>query len=295
MSVVALFYLNMTRTERIRRNEAFRSRYEKAFYAPVKRALKKQISSLTTILVEQGPQAALNAVVIDFSMTPVIQSLYTTVGVAKANEQLSELRRIPKVEQKRRTLGFNGEWTRQILEYFQLNLFNKVVLPINETTQDYIRDVINRGTIEGWSIQRMVEEIEREDYLDGRVRRILRTETNRAINYGQLIADEKYEFKTQKRWIAVHDNRTRHAHLSADGQTVNQDGTFTVAGELMKFPGDPNASGKNTINCRCFMELVPMRDERGRLIPKDGQPAKPVRVQGRLRGALQEVLADLLN
>lgn len=286
----------MTRTERIKRNEAFRSRYEKAFYNPVKRALKKQISSLTSILIEQGPQAALSAVVIDFSMQPVIEKLYTTVGVAKANEQLSELRRIPKrIQVKRRTFGFNGVWTRQILEYFQLNLFNKVVLPISETTQEYIRDVINRGIIEGWSIDRMVQEIEREDYLDGRVRRIIRTETNRAINYGQTIADEKYEFKTQKRWIAVHDNRTRHAHLSADGQTVEQSGVFLVGGEQMQFPGDPAASGANTINCRCFQELVPMRDANGRLIPKDGQPVRPVQIQGRLRGALQEALAELLN
>lgn len=286
----------MTRAERIKRNEAFRSRYEKVFYNPVKRALKKQIISLTSILVEQGPQAALSAVVIDFSMQPVIEKLYTTVGVAKANEQLSELKRMPKrIQVKRRTFGFNIEWTRQILEYFQLNLFNKVALPISETTQEYIRDVINRGSIEGWSIQRMMEEIEREDYLDGRVRRIIRTEVNRAINYGQTIADEKYEFKTQKRWVAVHDNRTRHAHLAADNQTVNQDGTFTVGGEVMQFPGDPNASAANTVNCRCFMEFVPLRDTNGRLIPKDGQPSKPIRVQGRLRGALQDALADLLN
>lgn len=275
--------------------EAFRTRYEKAFYNPVKRALKKQISSLTDILKEQGPDAAQAAVVIDLAMTPVIQKLYTTVGVDIANIQLSELKRIPKVQQKRKTFGFNGEWTRQILEYFQLNLFNKVVLPISETTQEYIREVINRGTIEGWSTDRMVREIERDDYLDGRVRRILRTEVNRAINYGQTIGEEKYEFKTQKRWISVHDNRTRHSHLSADGQTVNQDGTFTVGGEVMEFPGDPSASGKNTINCRCFMEFVPIRDTNGRLIPKDGQPERPVRIRGRLRGALQEALADLMN
>lgn len=286
----------MTRTERIRRNEAFRSRYEKAFYNPVKRALKKQISSLTDILKEQGPQAALSAVVIDFGMQPVIEKLYTTVGVAKANEQLSELRRLPKrIQVKRRTLGFNGEWTRQILEYFQLNLFNKVVLPISETTQEYIREIINRGTIEGWSIDRMVEEIEREDYLDGRVRRILRTEINRAINYGQTIGEQKYEFKTQKRWIAVDDRRTRPAHNAADNQTVEISGSFVVGGEVMQFPGDPNASGANTINCRCFMEFVPVRDANGRLIPKDGQPSRPIRVQGRLRGALQEALAELLN
>lgn len=284
----------MTRVERIKRMEAFRTRYEKAFYNPVKRALKKQISSLTDILKEQGPQAALSAVVIDVSMTPVVEKIYTTVGVAMANQQLSELRSLPKrVQVKRRTFGFNLEWTRQILEYFQTNLFNKVVLPISETTQEYIRDIINRGTIEGWSIQRMTEEIEREDYLDGRVRRILRTEINRAINYGQTIGEEKFEYKTQKRWIAVDDHRTRPAHNAADNQTVDRSGVFVVGGEVMQFPGDPEASAANTINCRCFMEFVALRDSNGRLIPKEDQP--PVRIRGRLRGALQDALADLMN
>lgn len=284
----------MTRTERIKRMEAFRNRYEKAFYNPVKRALKKQISSLTDILKEQGPDAALSAVVIDISMTPVVEKIYTTVGVAIANQQLSELRSLPKrVQVKRRTFGFNLDWTRQILEYFQTNLFNKVVLPISETTQEYIRDIINRGTIEGWSIQRMTEEIEREDYLDGRVRRILRTEINRAINYGQTIGEEKFEYKTQKRWIAVDDHRTRPAHNAADNQTVDRSGTFVVGGEVMQFPGDPEASAANTVNCRCFMEFVALRDSNGRLIPKEEQP--PVRIRGRLRGALQEALAELMN
>lgn len=276
--------------------EAFRTRYEKAFYKPVKRALQKQISSLTDILREQGPQATLSAVAIGLNMAPVIEKLYTTVGVAMANQQLSELRHLPKrVQVKRRTFGFNLEWTRQILEYFQLNLFNKVVLPISETTQEYIRDVINRGTIEGWSIERMVDEIEREDYLDGRVRRIIRTEVNRAINYGQTIGEEKFEFKTQKRWIAVDDHRTRPAHNAADNQTVDRSGLFMVGGETLLFPGDPEASAANTVNCRCFMEFVPVRDANGRLVPKDGLPLAPVRIRGRLRGALQDALTELMN
>jgi hypothetical protein len=138
----------------------------------------------------------------------------------------------------------------------------------------------------------MVQEIEREDYLDGRVRRILRTESNRAINYGGSLARDKWEFKTQKRWIAVHDNRTRHAHLSADGQTVDSTAFFTVGGEQLEFPGDPEASGKNTINCRCFAEDVAVRDGNGRLIPKE-EPKTPIRIRGRLRRELQDILNEL--
>lgn len=274
-----------------------RNRYEKAFYPAVKKALKRQISSLTDILKDRGPQAVLAAVVIDTSMAPVVQKMYTTVGVASANQTLSNLRREPKrIQQKRRSFGFNLEWTRQILEYFELNLFNKVVLPISETTQDYIRDVVNRGLIQGWSVERMLQDIEREDYLDGRVRRILRTEINRAINYGMQIGEQKYEFKTQKRWIAVHDNRTRHWHLQADGQTVEIDGQFLVGGEMMDFPGDPKASAANTVNCRCFSEIVATRDQNGRLIPKTGSgQQQPARVRGFIRRVLQEALAELTS
>lgn len=272
-----------------------RNRYETTFYAPVSKALQRQISSFTDILKSQGAQAALSAVVIDTSMAPVIQKLYTTVGVARANQVLSNLRRLPKRQAKRRTLGFNLEWTRQILEYFELNLFNKVVLPISETTQRYIRDVINEGLINGDSIEEMVQKIERHDYLDGRVRRILRTEINRAINYGTIIGEQKFEYKTIKRWTAVHDSRTRHPHLLADGQTVQIDGTYLVGGEAMEFPGDPNASAANTVNCRCHSEIIAQRDENGRLIPKTTGEQQPVRVRGRLRNVLREALAELTS
>jgi uncharacterized protein with gpF-like domain len=284
----------MTRQQRIRQNERLRSRYEKAFYAPVKKALKAQLSSFTSDLQQYGKEQAIANMDVQLwnkDLAPVINKLYVEAGLAKANQTLGELRRLPKVQKKRTSFGYNQEWTQEILNYFAQHLFDKVVLPISDTTRAYIMKVISKGIDEGWSIQQMVEEIEREDYLDGRVRRILRTESNRAINYGNELAADKFEYKTQKRWISVHDSRTRHAHLSADGQTVNQDGSFNVGGEQLEFPGDPNGSGANTINCRCFSEVVAMRDENGRLIPKEGQ--QQVMVRGRVRAELQSILAEL--
>lgn len=263
---------------------------------PVKKAIKNQLSSFTSDLQQYGKERAIANMDMRLwnkELAPLINKVYVEAGLAKANQTLSELRRLPKVQKKRTSFGYNAEWTQKILNYFSQHLFDKVVIPISDTTKQYIMKVISKGVDEGWSIQRMVEQIEREDYLDGRVRRILRTESNRAINYGNELAADKFEYKTQKRWVAVHDNRTRHAHLSADGQTVNQEGSFDVGGEQLESPGDPNGSGTNTINCRCFSEVIAQRDDNGRLIPKEAQPQ--VRVRGRLRAELQNILADLTS
>jgi len=286
----------MTQQQRIRQNEKLRRKYEDAFYPAVEKSIKQQLSSFTSDLQQYGKDQAIanmNLELWNKAIAPVINQLYVMAGLAKAGQVLGELRRLPKVQKKRSSFGYNEEWTQQILNYFQLHLFDKVVIPISDTTKDYIMEVISKGIDQGWSIQQMVEDIERKDYLDGRVRRILRTESNRAINYGTELAADKFEYKTQKRWVAVHDNRTRHVHLSADGQTVNQDGMYTVGGEQMEFPGDPKASGANTINCRCFSEIVAMRDANGRLIPKEDQPQ--IRVRGRLRAELQTILVELKN
>lgn len=273
-----------------------RNRYEKAFYAPMKRAVKSQLSSFTSDLQQYGREVAeanINTQLWNDQLIEVINKLYVEAGLAKANQILGELRRLPKVQKKRTSFGYNAEWTQSILNYFAAHLFDKVVLPISETTKEYILKVISKGVDEGWSIQRMVEEIEREDYLDGRVSRILRTESNRAINYGNELAMDKFEYQVQKKWVAVHDSRTRHAHLTADGQTVDQGDSYNVAGEQLEFPGDPKGSPENTINCRCFSEVIAKRDANGRLISK--APQQPVRIRGRLRADLQSILADLNN
>lgn len=285
----------MTRAEKIKVNERLRKRYEKAFRPIVKSALKMQYSSYVSALKENGAAYVIAhpvAHLVDAELTTAIQQLYIQTGVAKANLTMRTLLRLPRVEKKKGTIGFNPQWTSDILNYFRLFLFNKVVLPISETTQDYIRRVLEEGIAEGWTTDEMVNRINRQDYLDGRVERILRTETNRAINYGNELAANTYDFKTQKRWIAVHDSRTRHEHMDADGQTVDLDEDFIVGGERMSQPGDPSASAENTVNCRCGMEIVPMRDRAGRLVPKE---PKPTRVTGRLRSQVQEIIGELTN
>ncbi len=60
-------------------------------------------------------------------------------------------------------------------------------------------------------------------------------------------------------WTTVGDDRVRDAHAAADGQRRGEEGipgAFLVGGEALRYPGDPNGSAENTINCRCSAIFV---------------------------------------
>ncbi len=56
--------------------------------------------------------------------------------------------------------------------------------------------------------------------------------------------------KIQKWWMTRGDSKVRPEHVAADGQQA-VDGYFSVGGELLRYPKDPNGSPSNVINCRC--------------------------------------------
>lgn len=64
------------------------------------------------------------------------------------------------------------------------------------------------------------------------------------------------------RWITMQDEKVRHAHAAAHGQTVPVDQPFTVGGEQLRHPGDTGlgASHWNTSECRCVAQYGVCRD-----------------------------------
>lgn len=89
----------------------------------------------------------------------------------------------------------------------------------------------------------------------GRARTIARTEATRARNAGTVAAGTEQARVTgrilTKTWRAHHDEKTRIPHAQADGQTQPFWAPFMVGGEPLMFPGDPNGTPENVINCRC--------------------------------------------
>lgn len=57
-----------------------------------------------------------------------------------------------------------------------------------------------------------------------------------------------------KTWNAELDERTRHTHVKADGQTRRAANPFRVGGFPMMFPGDPAAPIHEVANCRCWVD-----------------------------------------
>jgi hypothetical protein len=58
-----------------------------------------------------------------------------------------------------------------------------------------------------------------------------------------------------KMWNSQEDDKVRPDHEDADGQEVGLNEMFSVGGEDMTGPGDPDASDEQTINCRCYVTL----------------------------------------
>jgi len=149
------------------------------------------------------------------------------------------------------------------------------------TTRDAIATVISQGITQGWSIDTMAGRI--GDFFDSwmkanpggidwswyaertpqyRLEMIARTETIRASNAGATELYQQWGVR-QHEWLSTDDDRTRRRSdgdefehyldwpAGPNGERVDVGTPFTGTGEPMMFPGDPNGSAANSIQCRC--------------------------------------------
>lgn len=265
----------------IRRMKLFESEFVRRVY----NALVDQLRPVIRALRHDGPLVALQMVdhvIINEHIAPVILDIYKKVGLYFANKTIHDLRMSVR-EQK--GFGFNEEFIRAILQFFASFLLDKAVLPITQTTKDQIRAVLNQGITEGWGVDRMAQQLESPELLLWRARMIVRTESNKAMNEGSRLAEEKSRVETEKTWIAANDHRTRHSHRMVDDKTIDFKAYFKVGiirrGAIIGYdymigPGDVHATAGNVINCRCVLSFKGKRDARGRLIRKKIQPLEEV-------------------
>ena len=256
----------------IRRLKKFERQYVKAIY----NALQAQIKDAAKKIRELGPVVAkreINTIVINTHLNHAIMDIYKTVGVSTATETMREIKR----SAGRKGFGFDAEWINQIIEFFRWKLLNQAVLPISETTKQFILQVLSKGIEQGWGVDKIVSELENSDITIQRARMIVRTEAGKAVFNGEELAKEKTDYVVQDEWIAANDHRTRHSHHFVDGEVIDEGqkfrvpvykGKIQIGFEYMKGPGDPSASPGNVINCRCKRSVTAKRDENGRLILK---------------------------
>lgn len=166
------------------------------------------------------------------------------------------------------TKGFAEFFQRVAVEYIAQEAIRQRITSIAETTRNQIVRQVVAGQTDGLGVAEIARNIagtvRNMSTLRGAL--IARTETHGAANHGADQAARATGLNLRKEWVSVNDHRTRgdddaFDHRAADGQIVDMDQPFRISrvgggSELLMFPGDPNGSPGNTINCRCSVAHI---------------------------------------
>lgn len=154
-----------------------------------------------------------------------------------------------------------------------LALANNRMVNIGNQVWTQIQDQLSEGFAAGEGIQQLASRLNTVAGLSTpRALVTARTEVIGAANagaYEQMVFSGFTDDEVDKEWLATEDPRTRKSHREADGQRVGLHQPFvvdvvkseggvdvTVGTENLRFPGDPEGSAGNVINCRCSIGFV---------------------------------------
>lgn len=207
-------------------------------------------------------------------ISQTLTDLYTDAGRVMGGRAYQQVRRQVATQKALLPLGYNEDIIEEIIAYFREHLLEKAVLPITDTMRAWIIKSIIEGQKESKSISMIAEELIKADFPKVRAFVITRTEVLRAANFGSIQGAKKAGFKMQKYWISGQDFRTRTTpldafnHRSVNGLTVEMDEPFKIPKrdggyEDLQFPGDPNGSAADVIQCRCTQGYRVYKDSNG--------------------------------
>lgn len=131
---------------------------------------------------------------------------------------------------------------------------------LTDTTKKILTQAILSGQEEGLGVNQIAKNIREAvggDMGGRRARTIARTETHAAAGFGMQAQASDVEFPLKKIWVAVEDARTRETHTFVDGTELPLDDYFQVGNDQLLYPGDPNGSPEEIINCRCTLIYEP--------------------------------------
>ena len=139
-----------------------------------------------------------------------------------------------------------------------------VIQNVPRTSRGRLQEIVLEGYADGKDLSTVVDEVQQlyqgseatEGMTRSRARTIARTTSTAAFEAGQ-----RYSFEANgiaaREWLTTRDGRQRRGHGEANGQRQPMDQPFEVRAdtdrpfEQLQFPGDPNASAENVVNCRC--------------------------------------------
>jgi len=255
---------------------ATHGKYERQTYRIFKKALDGQIKNVIKSINEDGLSSAIALLPITIEpklMNTAYIKAYELVGVSQGKWVTDWMTIFEKPIKSgipihsKKLLAFGSEfWRRKMREFLMIHGALKVK-EVDETTINLIRRLLVKYQSQGLSVidqaRQMVKDLSNSSYNKNRALVIARTESTTAANYTSLTAGKEANYETEKEWLSIEDNRTRDSHRVANGNQVGMDEFFIVNGEEMQYPGDPNGSASNNVNCRCSVLTIPLLDSDG--------------------------------
>ncbi|MBN1253983.1 MAG: phage portal protein [Deltaproteobacteria bacterium] len=121
------------------------------------------------------------------------------------------------------------------------------IVGINDTVKEQIRKALNEGLIAGDTPKELADRIRGVyNFASTRANSIARTESGSCIQGGKY--ETRKAVNVDSTWITARDEHVRGSHAAQDGETVPVGEKFSNG---LRFPGDPQGTAKEIINCRC--------------------------------------------
>ena len=154
------------------------------------------------------------------------------------------------------------------------------IAQVSANTVKAVKKFVDRSFVEGLTTDQIARGlVDNGTFGRARAFRIARTEVVAASNAGNNFATRNVlpNERFQKVWLSSRDIRVRDTHFSADGQAVDLDAAFKLAGGQLRFPGDSTlgASASEIVNCRCTTTHKPKKGTVGRRRPQPRRVTRP--------------------
>lgn len=255
--------------------------YEKRAYKELQKVFRKYTNKVvnTNFTDKKSIKKQLEQAVTENDMFNTYYQIYFNVGVAHGqrvgkdiNVELTKDFTIPK---------FMTLFEKDLPKYLKKHGITRIQ-QVNKTYLDDVFALFNKRLLDGKTLKETTAEVfkvmKSPRFYKYQAERIARTETTAAANYGAIQSGAVSGYVMNKRWISALDKRTRtfsdgnYDHAQMNSKIVGEKEPFNVSGEKLMYPGDPNGSAGNVINCRCTVAVIPARDRNGNLIRTGVEP-----------------------
>ena len=148
-----------------------------------------------------------------------------------------------------------------------INGREKLIKEVGTTARNQLNTALQEGIDAGESTDQLADRVRSvfNNLSKYEAKRIAMTETSAAYGFARhkAMSDAGVQYKS---WLSSHGPNVRPAHRAAElkyGPGAEDPGpipisqAFVVMGENLMYPGDPNGSAGNVINCQCIQLAVP--------------------------------------